>query len=391
MIERVDVAIIGGGIVGAATAFYLARDTKLSVALFERKNIGSGSTGMSSGVVRHYYATDLLVKSAIESRKIYETFEESVGEPLEYVANGFVSIDFGEVAKSAPGMIADLRRNGLDAEILDIDQVEESFPFLKVSHDEVVSFDREAGYVPSPGDAAQIYARQAAKHGAKVYESSPVSGIRVKGRAVASVQLEKGDVSASYVVNASGPWAREVGNMVDLDLPIDSERQQLVELRAPGGWPLNRPTISDRRHYTYIRPQRNGIALVGGHYYTQKCNPSDFKLSADTEFFEDVIPKVLARSPVLENATIASGYCGLYETTADRYPLVGESEEVSGFITAAGWSGHGFKHGPMCGILLKELIETGSPSLDLSILKPERFKRGAPVDTPYARVNAPYG
>src|SRR5580658_9280981 len=108
MIERVDVAIIGGGIIGAATAFYLARDTKLSVALFERKSIGSGSTGMSSGVVRHYYATDLLVKSAIRSRKIYETCEKSVGEPLDYVSNGFISIDYGEVAKSAPGMVADL-------------------------------------------------------------------------------------------------------------------------------------------------------------------------------------------------------------------------------------------------------------------------------------------
>jgi sarcosine oxidase, subunit beta len=391
MIEKADVAIIGGGIIGAATAFYLARDTKLSVVLFERKGIGSGSTGMSSGVVRHYYATDLLVKSAIRSRKIYETFEKSVGEPLEYVSNGFISIDYGEVAKSAPGMVADLRRNGLDAEVLDTDQIKNGFPFLKVSDDEIASLDREAGYVPNPGDAARIYARQAAKHGAKVYESSPITGVGVKGKAVASVRLERGEVSVSYVVNASGPWAREVGSMVGLDIPVQSERQQLVDLRSPDGWPLNRPTISDRRYYTYIRPRKNGIALVGGHYYAQKCNPSDFKLSADTEFFEDVIPRVVARAPVLENATIAAGYSGLYETTADRYPLVGESEEVGGFITAAGWSGHGFKHGPACGMLLKELIETGSPSLDLSILRPERFKNGTPVDTPYARVNAPYG
>jgi sarcosine oxidase subunit beta len=391
MIEKVDVAILGGGIFGTSTAFYIARDTKLSVALFERTLIGSGSTGRSAGVVRHYYSTDLLIESAIASRKIFEDFKESVGEHLDYVKNGYLTIDSGEPVKSSWSRVAEMTKKGLDADILSASELTDRFPFVRMEDDEVAIIDKGAGFVVNPPDAARIYARQAEKHGAKIYEMTPVTGIGVRGGAVGSVKTPKGEIAASHVVNASGPWARQVGKMVGLDIPIEAERVLLLDLKPPEPWPLSRPTISDRKYYTYIKPAKNGIAHIGGHYYGQECDPSNYSDGADPEFIQDIIPKLTERCPELAKATISAGYAGPYENTADRYPLVGESEELKGFITIAGWSGHGFKHGPMFGMLMKELIETGSTSLDISILKPERFKAGKPVDTPYARVRAPYG
>jgi glycine/D-amino acid oxidase-like deaminating enzyme len=172
--------------------------------------------------------------------------------------------------------------------------------------------------------------------------------------------------------------------MVGLDFPIQPVRQQLIDFTIPGGWPITRPTVSDRKNITYLKPSGGGIAHTGGHYFGRPCDPDNFDQGIDEEFRKDVTPKLESRFPELKQGKIAAGFSGLYEDTPDKMPLVGETE-VKGFIVCAGWSGHGFKHGPFFGVLLKELIQNGKTSLDISAFDPGRFKSGKLITTEYAR------
>lgn len=395
MIERANVAIIGGGIMGASAAFNIARDTKLKVVLLEKGHLAGGSTGGSAAVIRHYYSTSLMVRSAIESRKIFQTFKSSVGEPLSFVHNTYIVLDSGEPARTAAARVNEMRGFGLKAESLSPEDVRKRFPFLRVYDDEVGSFDAEAGFVPNPTRATEIYVRQAARHGATVYEATPVTRIRQRSGAVRSVATPKGEIEVDFVINCAGPWGSAIGAMVGLDYSIEPVRQQLIDLKPDKGWPLRRPTISDRRNLTYIKPASGGIAHAGGHYFGRPCDPEEFSRSTDREFEEDIMAKLVERVPELKGAKKAHSFSALYENTPDNMPLVGETE-VKGFLMCAGWSGHGFKHGPFFGMLMKELVEKGKTSLDISLLDPSRFKKGERVTTPYNRLGrkspvGPYG
>ena len=250
MLPEADVVIIGGGIFGSSTAYYLSKETKLKVAVVEKESTGGASTGKSAAIVRHFYSTDLLVKTAIGSRKVYQNFESEVGEPLEYIHNTELVLSAqGEAVNDFEGR---LKRFGIDAKVIYPDEIRERFPFLNT--DEVVCglFDLDAGFVYSPLEAVSIYTRQAQKHGAKVYHDTRATGIKVEAGSVKAVTTDRGEIRTGVVVNAAGAWGRQVGGMVGLDLPIEPQRQQLVDLKVNGEWPLTRPTIADHVQRLYI-------------------------------------------------------------------------------------------------------------------------------------------
>lgn len=390
MVPRADVVIIGAGIFGASAAFYIARDTNLKVALVEKSLPGAGSTGRSAAIVRHNYSTDLMVRSALESQKRFLNFEKEVGGPVEFVKNSYLGVVSEGKSSALQTIVERMEKYKINAKFLTPKEIKERFPFINVGDIAGGIHNLDAGYVYDPQQPLSHYVKYAQKHGAEVYSKTKVIAIRTQDKAVKSVVTDKGEVRTDYVINATGPWAREVGRMVGLDIPVESQRQQLVDLKPKVDWPLTRPTISDHEQQIYIRPMKGGIAHCGGHYYGKECDPDNYNEGADQGFIESVSRRLVHRVPELKDASVAKSYSGLYENTADTYPIVGESEDVKGFINCAGWSGHGFKHGPYFGKLLKELVEKGRTSIDISDLSLERFKTGQLVKTAYG-VKAPYG
>src|SRR5207245_8786244 len=118
-----------------------------------------------------------MIRYAIESVKIFANFKNMIGEPLEFVQNSLLAIDSGDMARTSNQRVAEMRKYGLQSELLSIDDIRRKFPFVNVDEGEIGVLDKEAGFVANPTDATQIYARQAVKHGAKVYEDTPLSGI----------------------------------------------------------------------------------------------------------------------------------------------------------------------------------------------------------------------
>jgi glycine/D-amino acid oxidase-like deaminating enzyme len=191
MLTEADVVVIGGGIFGSSTAFYLSKETKLKVVVVEKEPIGGASSGKSAAIVRHFYSTDLLVKTALESRKIYQNFQAEVGEPLEFVHNTELVLSAqGEAVNDFEGR---LKRFGIDARMIYPEEIRQRFPFLDT--DQVVCglFDLDAGFVYSPLEAVSIYSRQAQKKGARVYNDPlPQTEARSK-RTWSSTQRARGD------------------------------------------------------------------------------------------------------------------------------------------------------------------------------------------------------
>jgi sarcosine oxidase, subunit beta len=390
MIERADVVIIGAGIFGVSAAFYIARDTKLKVALVEKSTAGAGSSGRSASVVRHNYSTDLLAESALRSQKIFERFESEVGEPIEFIKNTYLAVVSQEKSKALLTIVERMKKYSVDVKYLSPEEIGHRYPFINLEGVSAGILNLDAGYVYDPQAPIDLYAKYSQKHGASYYPETSVTGIKTSGGAVRSVVTDKGEILADYVINTAGPWASRIGGMVGVDIPVESQRQQLVDLLPVKPWALSTPTISDHDLQVYIRPMKGGIAHVGGHYFGEKCDPDNYDEGVDEEFVKSVTERVTMRVPILKGAKFVRGYSGLYENTADTYPIVGETSELKGFINCVGWSGHGFKHGPTFGILLRELVGTGKTSLDISQLRLERFREKKLVERAY-NVSAPYG
>ena len=394
MIDEIDVGIIGSGIFGVSTAFHIARDTNLNVALFEKHDentwLDAGSSGRSASIVRHNYSTDLMIKSAVESHNIFKNFETEVGEPIDFINNSYLGIVADKKLDALKNIIKRVQSFGINAVFLSPEELKEKHPWLNVDEVTGAIHNLDASYVYDPQEPLNIYSKQAKKFGAKFYYNTKVTGIKTSNNSVKSILTDKGEIKVNYIINCTGPWASEIGKMINVDIPVIAQRQQLVDVLPDKKWGLSNPTFSDHEQQVYVRPMRGGIAHCGGHYFGSECNPDEYNQGVDDGFISDVMKKISLRIPSLKGAKIVKGFSGLYENTSDTYPIVGEMEELSGFINCVGWSGHGYKHGPMFGILLKELIETGKTSLDIDFLGLKRFETGKLIKTAYG-VNAPYG
>jgi sarcosine oxidase subunit beta len=178
--------------------------------------------------------------------------------------------------------------------------------------------------------------------------------------------------------------------MVGIDLPLEPQRQQLIDIEPRSPWPLDRTTVADHVQLLYIIPRKGGNAHIGGHYFGKNADPDNYDAGVDQEYVEDVTERAVKRVPSLKDAKVLRGYSALYDNTPDTYPIVGESHQVPGFYNCLGWSGHGFKHGPVFGKVMAELISTGKTSLDIGILDVDRFQTGHLIKTAEG-VKAPFG
>jgi sarcosine oxidase subunit beta len=366
-----DVIIIGGGIVGAATAYHLGRRGFGEIAVLEKDLLAQASTGLSAGGIRQQFSHPANIRLSQEAVRVFERFEEEFGVDIEFRQVGYLFLAQSEsVWTEFLGNVELQVRHGVPVEALQPNEIRHRWPYLEVGDVRGGTFCPEDGYA-DPYMVAMGFANAARQLGVTFSERTRVTGIQVAGDRIVGVETTSGPVSAPTVVNAAGPWGGEVARMIGIELPVKPYRRQVFVTKAVTGIPRPVPMILDIEPAFYFRGEGPGV-LMG---MSDPEEPSSFQTHTDYAFVERVIDAAIHRAPVLEYAEILRGWGGLYAITPDDNPIIGPMPGFEGFFCAIGFSGHGFQQAPTVGRILSELIVDGKTSFDLSPFAHDRFGR----------------
>jgi sarcosine oxidase subunit beta len=378
MKKTADVVIIGGGIVGLSIAYYLALKKAGRILLFEKGQLGEGSTSRCVGGIRTQFSTEVNILFSLESLKTFEQFKEEFGVNPEFKRIGYLFL------ATTDGEMEVLRENiklqkkfNISVELLSPDEIQKNWPYLNLEDIRGGTFCSGDGYA-GPSEVLSGFSMAAKRAGVKIYEGTEVLGIPSRGGKVYGVRTEEEEIFTPLVVNAGGPYASSIGRMVGVQIPVKPLRRQIF-ITAPfhlANSPV--PLTIDFHRGWYFRQEGDGFLLSG----PLDLKPS-FNLNIDYEAMAETSGNAINRVPVFEKARIARGWAGLYEISPDHHAILGKVPEVKGFILANGFSGHGFQHSPAVGKVIAELIVDGKAStVDISALSIERFEKGELIPEP---------
>jgi sarcosine oxidase subunit beta len=371
-VERADVVIVGGGIVGASIAYHLAARGVRDVVVLERDQLGGGSTTRNAGGIRLQFSTEINVRLSLRSLPRLEHFEEEMGvDPhLRQVGYLFLITEERDVAPFEASL-AMWKRLGVPAERLDAAGVSSVFPEIRVDDLRFATFCARDGYC-DPTSLLNGYVARARDKGVTFRERESAIGITREGDRVTAVRTAKGDIACATIVDAAGAWGAAVGRLAGLDLPITPLRRQIFVTDPVPGLDHEFPLTVEFASTLYFHRESGGV-LMG------MADPTDgpgFDGSVNWDFLPTLVERALYRLPILERAKVKTGWAGFYEDTPDKHPIIGAVPGLTGFLCAAGFSGHGIMHAPAAGEAIAELIADGRTSLDVTALAYDRFRRG---------------
>ena len=372
MEKTADVVIIGGGIVGLSIAYHLALKKAGRIVLFEKGQLGEGSTSRCVGGIRTQFSTEINIRFSLESLKTFEQFEEEFGVNPEFKRIGYLFLATSEWEMEVFKENIKLQKKfNIPVELLNPEEIVARWPYLRINDILEGTFCSWDGYA-GPSEVLSGFANGAKRAGVKIYEGMEVMRISLSKGKIHSVKTKDEEISTPLVVNAGGPYAATIGEMVGLKIPVKPLRRQIF-ITAPfrlTDHPI--PLTIDFHRGWYFRQEGDGLLLSG----PLDLEPS-FNLNIDYEAMAEASENTMYRVPVLEKARIARGWAGLYEISPDHHAILGKAPEVGGFILANGFSGHGFQHSPAVGKVIAELIVEGkATTIDISSLSIERFEKG---------------
>ncbi len=378
MKSRARAVVVGGGVGGCSILYWLTRLGWEDVVLVERADLTSGSTFHSAGLVGQLRSSLALTRMMMNSVELYRALEDEVG-----LETGWREVGSLRLA-SSPERMEEISRQagwaktfGLPLELISPTEAQELFPPMSV--DGVLG----AAYLPSDGyiDPSQLtfaLAEGARRRGAEVYTTTRVTGVDVEQGRVAGVVTDKGEIETEIVVDAGGMYAREIGALAGVNVPLVAMAHEYLVLK-PSGLPTGMPTMRDPSLLVYFRPESGGL-IMGG--YERHCAPwsldgipPDFNgklLAEDWPRFEELMHNAVVRVPSLEEMEVVKLINGPEAFTPDGEFILGPSD-VRGFWVAAGFCAHGLAGAGGMGQLVAEWIVAGTPSLDVWHMDSRRF------------------
>jgi sarcosine oxidase subunit beta len=307
------------------------------------------------------------------SKQLLEKFEDETGKDPAFRQIGYLFLaDDESEAQAFANNVEMQHRVGLeDVRLLTATDVGELVPQLNVDDIAAATFCPSDG-LAGPNEVTMGYASAAQANGATTVESCAVKSVLVDNGRVVGVQTDNGSVSSSLVIDCAGPYAAQVAQSAHIDVPVLPYRRHIFVTEASPVSP-NAPMIVDFHTSLYMHPEGPGL-LLG---MSDRSEPSSFDTTVSWDFLEKLTVQAARRLPAIEEASIKTGWAGLYEVSPDNQAIVGESE-LPGFWLCCGFSGHGFMQAPAMGLLLSQMI-TGTPtSFDIGAFNPARFT-GAPL------------
>jgi len=374
-----DVVIIGGGIVGSSIAWHLTDAGCRDVLLIERESHqGKGSTGKSMGGVRAQFATPVNIQMSLYSIPFYASFEERLGLPSEYRAQGYLFV------ATKPSHLDYLRINQqlqkslglMQVNMLTPEEIVQIVPQLR--SDDVLggSFCPTDGFV-DPYSVMVGFTTRACEQGTTLWRSTEVTGITRDNNRIRVVETTRGPVSTRVVVNATGPWAAQAAALAGIKLAVEPLRRMLVPTEPFDGVSHAIPMVVDMTNGFHFRPESLGFLLA----WNDPEETPGYKTDFEPSFIEKVLVRAADRVPCFENLAVnpKRAWAGLYEMSPDHHAIIGPVDELPGFFCANGFSGHGVMHAPATGKIISDLVLHGTTHVvaDVAVLSLQRFEKGA--------------
>ena len=358
---------------GASAAYHLARRGMKNIVLLEKEDFfGQGATGRCAGGVRYQFATEINVRLSLASLPMIENFKEEIGQDVNYRQCGYLFVLTNEKDVAVFQHNIQLQHKlGVQTEWLSGDEVRQRLPLMQFDDALAGTFHQKDGLV-DPNSVVMGYINAAARMGAKAFNNAAVTAIRVSGDKVTGVETAQGPIETRLILNAAGPWAGQIGQMAGVHIPIQPIRRQMFTTTPLPEVPSDFPFVIDFAQSLYFHREGEGL-LVG---MSNQNETPGFDQSVDDDFEMTNLEAAIARMPLVEKAGRAAHWAGLYEVTPDAHPIFGRTP-LDGFLLAAGFSGHGFMHGPISGKLMAEYILDGTfQTVNVSMLDLARFDEG---------------
>ncbi len=383
---RARAVIIGGGVIGTSVAYHLTLRGITDVLLLEQGLLSCGTTWHAAGLVGQLRASESGTRLVQYSTRLYDQLEAETG-----LATGFRRCGGVTVARTAD-RLTQLRRTaataqafGLECELISPARAAELYPIMDTS-DLAGALWLPGDGRANPTDLTAALARGARMRGAVIRERTRVTGIAVAedsrhGRTVTGVRTDAGDVEAEIVVNCAGQWAKQVGAMCGVTVPLHSAEHFYVVTDQVGGVHRDLPVLRDPDGYTYVKEEVGGL-LVGGFEPDAKPwvapdqipHPFEFQLLAeDWDHFSVLMDSAVRRIPVLAGTGVKKLYNGPESFTPDNQFILGEAPELRNFFVAAGFNSVGIASAGGAGQALAGWIADGDPGTDLTVADIRRF------------------
>jgi len=378
--SHAQIVVIGGGIIGCSTAYHLARDHKADVLLLEQGALTSGSTWHAAGLVGQLRSSASITRVLKYSVELYKGLEAETGLATGWKMTGCLRLatnqdrwtEFKRLATTAGSF-------GMDMHLVSPEEVKRMWPLMNV--DDLVG----ASWLPtdgqaSPSDITQSLAKGARMHGAKIVENVRVIGFEMKDGRITAVKTTLGDVACEKVVNCAGQWARQVGAMAGINVPLQAVKHQYIITEKIEGLSTDAPTIRDPDRRTYYKEEVGGLVMGGYEPNPQPWLTGDlpddwaFRLfDDDFDHFEQHMIQAIERVPALEQVGVKQMINGPESFTPDGNFILGAAPECKNMFVGAGFNAFGIASGGGAGWVLAQWVIDGEAPLDLWGVDIRRF------------------
>lgn len=373
MKNSADVVIIGGGISGCAIAYNLAMQGMKNVVVIEKEYICSGSTGRCGAGVRMQWGTVMNCTIAKKSIEFFENANEILeyDDDVEFKQSGYLLV------ASTDKEMEQFKKNiklqhelSIPSKLLTVQEAKEIVPYLNTDMLTGAAFCGKDGFL-NPFKTTDAYYKAAKRLGVEFYTYTEVIGIRAENGKVKGVITNKGEIATEKVVNATNGWSKQICDMVNIDIPVYSERHQILVTEPVEA--MQGPMVMSFSLNLYVQQSPHGSFIMGRGDANE---PRDLRQTSSWHFMEEMAKTIDSLLPPISKLRVIRQWAGLYNMTPDKQPIYGTVDGLEGFYLAIGYSGHGFMFGPVTGIVMSEMILGKKPSIDVSMLSLNRFKTG---------------
>ena len=378
--SHAQIVVIGGGIIGCSTAYHLARDHKADVLLLEQGQLTSGSTWHAAGLVGQLRASASITRVLKYSVELYKGLAAETGLDTGWKMTGCLRLATNEDRWTEYRRLATTARSfGMEMHLVSPAEVKRMWPLMDVSDLVGASWLPTDGQT-SPSDITQSLAKGARMHGARIVENIRVTGFRMAGSRITHVETSQGVIACEKVVNCAGQWARQVGAMTGINVPLQPVKHQYIITERIEGLSPDAPTIRDPDRRTYFKEEVGGLVMGGYEPNPQAWTTGDvpddwqFRLfDDDYDHFEQHMDQAIARVPALAHAGVKRMINGPESFTPDGNFILGPALECANMYVGAGFNAFGIASGGGAGWVLAQWVMSGEAPLDLWVVDIRRF------------------